>query len=45
MQWGLSRWDDPIGGVTVDNDRDLDILDLVKSAAQFVHRQVELQNN
>jgi hypothetical protein len=44
--WGemvldLSRWDDPIGDVTLDGDREVDLLDVVKRAAAFVRRQTE----
>jgi hypothetical protein len=39
--WDLSRWDDPIGGITLDDDRCLDILTAVKRAADFVRRQAK----
>jgi hypothetical protein len=31
----------PIGGVTLDDDRQLDVLSAVKGAAQFLRRQFE----
>jgi hypothetical protein len=37
--WGLSRYNDPIGGVTLDGDRQLDVLSAIKGAAQFVRQQ------
>ncbi len=43
MRCGLSRLNDPAGGVTLDNDRDLDILDVVKCAAQFIREQLKAQ--
>jgi hypothetical protein len=38
--WGLSRWDDPIGGVTLDGDRQLDVLAAIKGAAEFILSQI-----
>jgi hypothetical protein len=37
--WGLSRWDDRIGGVTLDSDRSVDLLDVVKRAVAFLRQQ------
>jgi hypothetical protein len=34
--WGLSRWDDAIGGVTIKNEHERDLLEIVKRAAEFV---------
>jgi hypothetical protein len=28
--WDLSRWDDPIGGMTLDRNRNVDLLEVVK---------------
>lgn len=39
--WGLSRWDDPIGGVTLDGDRQLDVLAAIKGAADFIRCQID----
>jgi hypothetical protein len=39
--WGLSRWDDPIGGITIDDDRQLDVLSAIKRAAEFIRLQTE----
>jgi hypothetical protein len=39
--YGLSRYNDPIGGVTLDGDRRLDVLSAIKGAAQFVRQQFE----
>jgi hypothetical protein len=37
--YGLSRYNDPIGGVTLDGDRQLDVLSAIKGAAQFIRQQ------
>jgi len=34
--WDLSRWDDAVGGVTLEKDRSVDILRAVKAAVQFL---------
>jgi hypothetical protein len=34
--WDLSRWDDPVGGVTLDKDRNVDVYDVVVEAATFL---------
>jgi hypothetical protein len=34
--WGLSRWGDASGGVTIKNEHDRDLLEIVKGAADFV---------
>jgi hypothetical protein len=39
--YGLSRYNDPSGGVTLDGDRRLDVLVEVKRAAEFIRRQIE----
>jgi hypothetical protein len=36
MVWDLSRWDDPTGGVTLNEKRDTDLLEVVKRAAAFL---------
>ncbi len=38
--WDLSRWDDPVGGVTLDSERDVDLLDAVKRAYEFLSEQI-----
>jgi hypothetical protein len=40
--WDLSRWDDPVGGVTLDAERTVDLLDAVKNAVTFLWTQVEI---
>ena len=37
--WDLSRWDDPIGGATLDQQREMDLLSELKSAVQFLRTQ------
>jgi|SRR5882672_8108013 len=37
--YGLSRWGDAIGGVTIDVDRQQDVLLAVKRAAEFIRLQ------
>lgn len=44
--WGqfafdLSRWADPVGGVTLDGERDVDLLDAVKNAVAFLWAQIK----
>jgi hypothetical protein len=39
--WGLSRWRDQAGGVTLEYDHDVDLLDTVKRAAQFPREQTQ----
>ena len=34
--WDLSRWDDPVGGVTLDKDREVDVYDTVAEATAFL---------
>jgi hypothetical protein len=36
--WDLSRWDDPSGGVTLDKDRGVDLLDAVNRTAEFLRK-------
>jgi hypothetical protein len=43
--YGLSRYNDPIGGVTLDGDRKLDVLSAIKAASQFVRKQSEITTN
>jgi hypothetical protein len=35
----LSRWDDPVGGVTIDGDRKIDLLLATKEAVAFLRKQ------
>jgi hypothetical protein len=35
-KWNAARWDDPVGGVTIDGDRSVDLLEAVKSARDFL---------
>jgi hypothetical protein len=37
--WGLSRWGDPVGGVTLDQQRDVDLLATVTAAVRFIRAQ------
>jgi hypothetical protein len=37
--WGLSRWNDPVGGVTLDDDHSVDLLAVVKRAVEFLRQQ------
>jgi hypothetical protein len=39
--WDLSRRDDPVGGVTLDNDRKVDVLDALRGAAAFLREQTK----
>jgi hypothetical protein len=39
--WDLSRWDDPAGGVTVDKNRTIDLLNTVRHAADFLRSKVQ----
>jgi hypothetical protein len=40
MVWDLSRWDDPIGGVTLDSDRNIDLLETVREAVNLLWEKV-----
>jgi hypothetical protein len=40
MVLGLSRFGDATGGVTLHNDRDVDLLDVVKRATAFLRAQI-----
>jgi hypothetical protein len=40
--WDLSRWDDPIGGITIAGEHQRDILEDVKAAAAFLRTQANL---
>src|SRR5664280_2984354 len=40
MVWDLSRWDDATGGVTLDGDRNLDLLATMKRAAAFMREKI-----
>ena len=37
--WDLSRWDDETGGVTIDGERELDLLVAIREAVEFLERQ------
>jgi hypothetical protein len=39
--WEVSRWDDEVGGVTLDNDRSVDLLETVRAAVSFLWSRVE----
>lgn len=39
--WGLSRWGDASGGVTIKNEHDRDLLEIVKGAAEFVRARMK----
>jgi hypothetical protein len=41
--WGLSRWGDADGGVTIKNEHDRDLLEIVKGAAEFVRASIKLE--
>jgi hypothetical protein len=38
--WGLSRWNDSTGGVTIKTEVELDIMGAVKNALEFVRNQI-----
>jgi hypothetical protein len=38
--YGLSRWNDPVGGVTLDGDRRVDVLVAVKKAVEFLRSKI-----
>jgi hypothetical protein len=37
--YGLSRWDDPIGGVTLADDPTVDVLNVIRRAVAFLREQ------
>jgi hypothetical protein len=39
--WNLSRWNDAVGGVTLDGERNIDLLDAVKGAIEFLWAQIK----
>jgi hypothetical protein len=41
VYWDLSRWDDHVGGVTLDRDRKIDLLEVVKHAAAFLREKTK----
>ena len=41
MVWDLSRWDDATGGVTLDKDREFDLLATLKRAATFIRSRIK----
>ncbi|MDA9407926.1 hypothetical protein [Bradyrhizobium sp. CCBAU 45384] len=41
--YGLSRYNDAVGGVTLEGDRAVDVLSAIKAAAHFVRQQCESQ--
>ena len=38
--WDLSRWGDAVGGVTIKNDHERDLLEIVKRAAEFLRASI-----
>jgi hypothetical protein len=38
--WDLSRWGDAVGGVTIKNDHERDLLEIVKLAAEFLRASI-----
>jgi hypothetical protein len=38
--WGLSSWDDPTGGVTLNNDRSVDLLGALKRTVDFLRKKI-----
>jgi hypothetical protein len=38
--WDLSRWDDPIGGVTLNEEQDVDLLAELKNTVEFLRSQI-----
>lgn len=38
--WDVSRWDDVVGGVTLDSDRTVDLLEVVREAVRFLWGKV-----
>lgn len=38
--WDVSRWDDTTGGVTLENDRTIDVLEVARRAVAFLWDQV-----
>jgi hypothetical protein len=38
--WDLSRWDDPVGGITIKGEHEHDFLDVVKQAAEFLRTKM-----
>lgn len=41
MQFDLSRWDDPVGGVTLNSDREVDLLEVIREAISFLEKQAQ----
>lgn len=41
MVWDLSRWDDAIGGVTLNEEREIDLLEAAKNTVKFFLEQGE----
>jgi hypothetical protein len=39
--WNLSRWGDKVGGVTLDNDHTVDILEVLNRAVEFLRLQID----
>lgn len=40
--WDMSQWDDPIGGVTLDRDRNVDVYDVVVEATAFLRGKLKV---
>jgi hypothetical protein len=41
-QWDVSAWGDSIGGVTLDSDRNVDLLATVRRAVEFLWAQINM---
>jgi hypothetical protein len=41
MVWDLSRWDDALGGVTLDNNREVDLLDALRQTVAFLRAKTQ----
>ncbi len=38
--YGLSQWGDAVGGVTINNEREQDLLEVVKRAAGYLRTKI-----
>jgi hypothetical protein len=41
--WDLSQWSDPVGGVTLDGDREVDLLATVRAAVAFLWAKIKTE--
>jgi len=39
--WNLSRWDDSVGGVTISQNREIDLLEAIEGAVRFLYQQLK----